>query len=115
MSAIFDNESNTVNLVDTLEPPTIATSGRAGLSNALLNASNSLTSKGPAQAVGAYFATPWVLACALWAVPNASITKISQRLASCLASTSSFFFSPSLKRTFSNTTSSPEATSTPER
>ncbi len=58
VSAILDNESNTVNLVDTFEPPTIATNGRAGLSNALPNASSSLTSSGPAHAVGANLATP---------------------------------------------------------
>ena len=51
-------ESSTVNLVDTLEPPTIATNGRAGLSKALPKASNSPVSNGPAQAVSANFATP---------------------------------------------------------
>ena len=59
-SAIFDNESKTVNLVDTLEPPTIATIGRSGLSNALPNASSSADNRGPAQAISANLATPCV-------------------------------------------------------
>ena len=49
---------STVNLVDTLEPPTIATIGRLGLSSALPSASNSAASNGPAQAFGANLATP---------------------------------------------------------
>ena len=59
-SAILDRESNTVSLVETLEPPTIATIGRAGLPNALPNASNSLLNSGPAHATGENLATPCV-------------------------------------------------------
>jgi hypothetical protein len=76
-STILDKDSNTVNLVDTLEPPTIATIGRLGLSNALSNASSSPDNNGPEQAIGAYLATPCVEACARCAVPNASIAKMS--------------------------------------
>src|SRR5690554_7681864 len=49
-SQISDNDSNSSSLVETLAPPTIATNGRPGLSNALPNASNSLASNGPAHA-----------------------------------------------------------------
>ena len=66
--------SSTVSLVETFEPPTIATSGRFGLSSAVSSATSSLTSSGPAQAIGANFATPCVLASARCAVPKASMT-----------------------------------------
>ncbi len=49
-SAILDRESRTVSLVDTLEPPTIATIGRAGSFSALPSASSSAASSGPAHA-----------------------------------------------------------------
>ena len=42
----FEREFNTSNLVETLEPPTIATIGRAGSFNALPNASNSAANNG---------------------------------------------------------------------
>ena len=57
-SAILESEFNTSNLVETLEPPTIATIGRAGSFNALPSASSSAASNGPAQAIGANSATP---------------------------------------------------------
>ncbi|CSI79606.1 Uncharacterised protein [Vibrio cholerae] len=57
-SAIFDSDSSTVSLVDTFEPPTIATIGRAGLSIALPSASSSSASRGPAHAIGANIPTP---------------------------------------------------------
>ena len=63
-----------VSLVETLEPATIATSGRAGLPSALPSASSSAAISGPAQAIGANFAMPWVVASARCAVPNASFT-----------------------------------------
>ncbi len=66
--------SSTVSLVDTFDPPTMATSGRFGLSSAFSSASSSPVSSGPAQATGANFATPCVLASARCAVANASIT-----------------------------------------
>ena len=45
-------------LVDTLEPATIATSGRFGSASALVMASISADSSGPAQATGANCAMP---------------------------------------------------------
>ena len=57
-STFSDKDSRTVSFVETLEPPTIATMGRAGLNKALVNASNSSVNKIPAQATGAYFAMP---------------------------------------------------------
>jgi len=47
-----------LSLVLTLEPATIATSGRFGLASALLIASSSAASSGPAQATGANCAMP---------------------------------------------------------
>ena len=69
-----DSVSRIVSFVDTFEPATIATSGRFGSCNALPNASSSAASSGPAQATGAYFAMPCVVASARCAVPNASLT-----------------------------------------
>ncbi len=63
-----------VSLVETLEPATIATSGRAGCASALPSASSSAASSGPAQATGANVAMPWVVASARCAVPKASFT-----------------------------------------
>jgi len=100
-------------LVDTLEPPTMATIGRAGLARALSRASSSSVSRMPAQATGAYLATPWVEASARCAVPKASMTNTSQSAAYFCAVSSTFFFSPLLTRQFSSTTSSPSATSKP--
>ena len=47
-----------VSLVETLEPATMATSGRFGLARAVWMASISAASSGPAQAVLAYSAMP---------------------------------------------------------
>ena len=63
-----------VSLVDTFDPPTIATSGRAGLTSAFESASISAAISGPAQATGANRAMPCVVASARCAVPNASFT-----------------------------------------
>src|ERR1700683_2624480 len=71
-STLLNKDARTVSLVETLEPATMANSGRAGFSSAVSSADNSLTSKGPAHTMGAYFATPCVLASARCAVPNAS-------------------------------------------
>src|SRR5512137_2502292 len=51
-----------VSLVETFEPATIATSGRFGLPSARDSASISAAISGPAQATGAYFAMPCVVA-----------------------------------------------------
>ena len=91
----------------------MATTGRAGFRSTRSSASSSAISSGPAQATGAYFATPWVLASARCAVPKASITKMSQSFAICFASAGEFFFSPGLKRTFSQRTTSPSVISKP--
>jgi len=45
-------------LVETLLPPTIASSGRLGFASARVIASTSAASSGPAQAIGAYSAMP---------------------------------------------------------
>jgi len=112
-STFSDRLSRTVSLVETLEPPTMATSGRAGLASALVSASSSSVNRMPAQATGAYLATPWVEASARWAVPKASMTKMSHNAAYFLAVSSLFFFSPLLVRQFSSSTTSPSATSKP--
>ncbi|MNF57067.1 hypothetical protein D3C84_385790 [compost metagenome] len=93
----------------------MATIGRAGLPSALPSASSSAASSGPAAATLANLATPWVEPSARWAVPKASMTNTSHSAAYCWASSSAFFFSPLLKRTFSNSTIWPGCTSTPPR
>ncbi|MNE71988.1 hypothetical protein D3C80_1678980 [compost metagenome] len=74
LSTLSASDFRMVSLVETLEPATIATSGRAGWPSALPSASISAASSGPAQAMGAYLAMPCVVASARWAVPNASLT-----------------------------------------
>ena len=91
----------------------MATSGRAGSRNAMPSASSSAAINGPAHAVGANLAMPWVVASARCAVPNASFTYTSHNAAIFFASASSFFFSPLLKRQFSSITTWPGLTSTP--
>ena len=66
--------ASTESLVETLAPATMATRGRAGRSSALERASISAAMSGPAHAIGAYFAMPWVLASARCAAPKASLT-----------------------------------------
>ncbi len=68
------SDSRMLSLVDTFEPATIATSGRRGASSARASASSSAASSGPAQAIGAKAAIPYVVASARCAVPNASLT-----------------------------------------
>ena len=53
-----------VSLVETLAPPTMATSGRAGFFSARVSASISAAISGPAQATFACLAMPWVVASA---------------------------------------------------
>ena len=57
-STLSESDSSTVSLVDTFEPPTMATIGRAGLASALSSASSSSVSSRPAQATGANCAMP---------------------------------------------------------
>ena len=73
--------SKMVSLVDTLLPPTIATTGGFGCSVAWLKASSSADNNKPAQATGANCATAWVEACARWAAPKASNTNTSHKAA----------------------------------
>ncbi len=58
LSTLPSRVSSTVSLVDTFDPPTIATSGRFGLPSAFSSASSSLVSSGPAHAIGANLPTP---------------------------------------------------------
>ena len=71
---IIESEKPDIVLLETLEPPTMATSGRFGSCRALPSASISAPIRMPAQATGAYLAMPWVVASARWAVPKASLT-----------------------------------------
>jgi len=73
-STLLASDLRMVSLEDTLEPPTMATSGRFGSCSALPRASISAPMRMPAQATGAYLAMPWVVASARWAVPKASLT-----------------------------------------
>ena len=102
-----------VSLVDTLEPATIATIGRRGVLRAAPSASSSAASNGPAQAILANLAIPCVVASARCAVPKASLTYTSHKAAIFCARSSSFFFSPTLPRQFSSSTTLPGAISTP--
>ncbi len=100
-------------LVDTFEPPTIATNGRLGSFKARPRAVSSASNNGPAQATGAKRAIPCVVASARCAVPKASFTYTSHKAAICFESSSLFFFSPTLQRQFSKSTTSPGFRSTP--
>ena len=102
--------SSTVSLVETLEPATIATSGRAGsCSAALERVELGRPAAGRRRRPARSCATPWVVASARCAVPKASITNTSHSAAMLRASSSSSFFSPLLKRTFSHSTALPGA------
>ena len=63
-----------VSLVDTLEPATMAASGRAGWASARPSASSSAVISGPAQATGAASASACSVHSLRWAVPKASFT-----------------------------------------
>ena len=73
VSTLSNKFSITPILSDTFAPPSIATNGCAGFSNAPPKNSNSFSIKNPDTA-GKYEATPVVELCALCAVPNASLT-----------------------------------------
>src|SRR6056297_1986680 len=105
--------SSTSSLPETLAPPTMATSGRAGLASALSSAATSRASSGPATAVSECRMTPSVEDWARWAVAKASITNTSHSAAIFFARSSSLPFSPFRKRTFSSSTTLPGWTSTP--
>ena len=99
--------SSTVSLVDTFEPPTTATSGRAGWARARPRVSSSAHSSGPAQATGAARASAWVVHWARWAAAKASFTYTSIQRAMRPASAASLAISPTLPRQFSSSTISP--------
>ena len=94
-------------LEETLEPPRIATKGRTGLSTALPRKSISFSIRYPTTAVSTNFVTPTLEQCALWAVPNASLTNTSQIDARSLLNSSPFLVSSGLKRVFSRRITSP--------
>ena len=60
VSAISARLRNVFNLVDTLEPPTMATNGRCGFSSTRASTSSSADKRGPAHASSANSATAWV-------------------------------------------------------
>src|SRR5437899_680905 len=105
-STFCDSESSNDSLVETFEPPTIATTGFLGLCIILASASTSAASKGPAQAIGAYLMIPQVDASSRCAVAKASMTNTSQSLAIFCDNSLVLSPSPLLKRTFSNKTTS---------
>jgi hypothetical protein len=98
-----------VSLVETFDPATMATSGRAGEASARPSASSSAAISGPAHATAACFARPCVVASARCAVPKASLTYTSQSFAIFCASSSLSFFSPLFMRQFSSSTTLPGA------
>jgi hypothetical protein len=73
-STLSESDLRIVSLVETLDPATMATSGRFGLASARVSASISAARSGPAHATFANLATPWVDASARCAVPKASFT-----------------------------------------
>ncbi len=79
-------------LSETFAPPRIKRKGFSGFSSSLLKALISFSIRRPATP-GMNSAIPAVEACALWAVPKASLTYISARDANFLANISSFFSS----------------------
>ena len=102
-----------VSLVETLEPPTIATSGRFGFASALPSASSSAAISGPAHATGAYLAMPCVRGLrAMGRREGVVHIDIAQRR-HLARKPSSFFFSPLLKRQFSSNTTLPGSALTP--
>ncbi len=83
-------------LVEILAPPTIATSGRAGLSSTFSKASSSACSVRPAKA-GSRWLKPSVEAWARCDTEKASLTNRSPSLASAATKAGSFFSSPGVK------------------
>jgi hypothetical protein len=94
-------------LVDTLEPATIATSGRFGFASAALERVHLAASSGPAHATGrtARAAVRRGLGAVRGAEGVVDVDVAERR--HLLASSSLFFFSPLLTRQFSSSTTSP--------
>ena len=81
-SSYFDQASrfplfNRIILVEIFDPPIMPSKGLAGLSTIFLSASISSSINNPKHASFIKFTIPYVDACFLCAVPNASMTKIS--------------------------------------
>ena len=95
---------------DTFAPPSMATKGLSGFSSALPIIEISFSIKYPATD-GRKSAIPAVDECALCAVPNASFTNISPRLANFSANPLSFLVSPFTNLTFSKSKTSPSLSS----
>ena len=93
--------SRTLILSETLAPPRMATNGLAGRVSALPRYSTSFWMRKPAAFSFTNLAMPAVEACARCAVPKASFTQTSARLASSFAKPSSFASSSGWKRRFS--------------
>ena len=74
VSTLPSRLSSRPSLVETLEPPMMAISGRAGASSTLAKASSSAAMSGPAQATLAARTAPSVEEWARWAAPKASMT-----------------------------------------
>ena len=115
LSTRLERLFRTSSLVETLEPPMMASSGCLGAWRIRVTASSSAAMSRPTQATLAKRMAPSVEACARCAVANASMTYTSPSAASLRATSSLFFFSPLLKRTFSHRTHSPGFTLTPSR
>ena len=106
VSTFSNRFSITPILSETFEPPRIAAKGFSGFLRASSKYLISFSTKRPAQE-GKNSVTPTFEAWALWAVPKASFTKISPRLASFFAKSGSFFSSPLTNLKFSRRASSP--------
>ena len=101
VSALSSRLLMTLILSETLAPPSTATKGRLGLSNAPPMTSSSRATSRP-ETAGRKAATPAVEAWARWTVPKASETYSSAMEASSLAKEGSFFSSRGSKRRFSS-------------
>ena len=110
VSTFSNNFSITSILSETFFPPIIATNGLFGFSNASPKNFNSFSIKNPDTA-GKYAAIPAVVAWALCAVPKASFTYTSAKLASSFANSGSFCSSLLSNLTFSKRITSPSCIS----
>ena len=90
LSALLTKLLITFNLSLTLAPPKIATYGLAGLSIALEIFLISFSTKKPMHDSAILAAIPAFEAWARWAVPNASLTNTSPKLAHSLANSGLF-------------------------
>ena len=113
-STLPTSDCQQFSLVETLEPATIASSGRAGLSSALASASSSAISSGPPQAT--WREADHAVGGGLRAVRGAEGVHdedVAQRGVSSAPAPRRPCFSPTFMRQFSSSTTWPGATSTP--